>query len=406
MLEVLRTAVRSLMGNKARSLLTMLGVVIGVGAVITMVALGQGAGARIESSVASVGRDILIVFPGAPNTSGVRGSAGSGSALTRDDGEAIALECPSVAAVAIETFGRAQVVFENMNWSAPITGTTPPIFDIREWRLAEGRFFGDGDVKNGAKVCLLGITVAENLFGHGEVVGKTVRIQKTPFEVVGVLASKGQTPWGQDQDDVVLMPLTTAQRHLFRSAIPGAVRRLTIKGRDAASVLTAQDEITALLRQRHRIPHDGDDDFVVRNMTDILEASAESTRIMSLLLGAVASVSLLVGGIGIMNIMLVSVTERTKEIGIRMAVGARPGDIRWQFLTEALVLSLLGGGVGILLGAGASRGITAWLDWPTQISPSVALISFGFSGLVGVFFGFYPAWKASLLDPIEALRHE
>lgn len=406
MLEILRTAVRSLLGNKTRSLLTMLGVVIGVGAVITMVALGQGAGSRIENSVASVGRDILIVFPGAPNTSGVRGSAGSGSALTRDDGEAVALECPAVAAVAIETFGRAQVVFENMNWSSQVTGTTPSIFDIREWRLADGRFFGDADVKSGAKVCLLGTTVAENLFGGGEAVGKTVRIQKTPFEVVGILAPKGQTPWGQDQDDVILVPLTTAQRRLFRSAVPGAVRRLTIKAQDAESVQKAQEEVTALLRQRHRIPHDGDDDFVVRNMTEILEASAESTRIMSLLLGAVASVSLLVGGIGIMNIMLVSVTERTKEIGIRMAVGARPGDIRLQFLTEALVLSLLGGALGILLGTGASQIITSWLNWPTEISPAVASLSFGFSGFVGVFFGFYPAWKASLLNPIEALRHE
>jgi putative ABC transport system permease protein len=274
--------------------------------------------------------------------------------------------------------------------------------------VAEGQSFSDADVSTASKVCLLGATVAKNLFENEneDPLDKILRIRRVPFRVVGVLEAKGPTPWGSDQDDFVIVPITTAQRRLFRGAIPGSVRRITVQAVDRRSVPAMQEEIRAILRQRHRLPDGVEDDFVIRDMTQILENAAASTRVMGLLLGAVASISLLVGGIGIMNIMLVSVSERTREIGIRMAVGARPLDVRAQFLAEAVSLSILGGAVGILGGVGTSRAITEIFEWPTIVSTSSILTAVGFSAVVGVFFGFWPAWKASNLDPIEALRYE
>ena len=293
-----------------------------------------------------------------------------------------------------------------MNWSTMITGSTPSIFDIREWRIAEGRFFLDGEARSGAKAVVLGSTVAKNLFGEEDPIGKTIRIRNVPMDVVGVLAPKGQTPWGQDQDDTAFVPFRTAQLRLFRRAAANSVQRITVSALNGDSVSEAEREIKAIIRQRHRLSDRETDDFDVRNMAEMLDAAAQSTKVMSLLLGAVASVSLLVGGIGIMNIMLVSVTERTREIGIRMAIGARGSDIRTQFLMEALLLSVAGGIIGIVLGTSASKIITGILGWATVVSTGSIVLAFGFSVFVGIFFGFYPAWKASLLNPIEALRYE
>jgi len=293
-----------------------------------------------------------------------------------------------------------------MNWSTLVTGSTSAIFDIREWKIADGRFYIDDEARGGAKIVVLGATVAKNLFGTEDPIGKIVRIRNVPMEVVGVLAAKGQTPWGQDQDDTAFVPFATAQRSLFRRGIANSVQRITVAAVNGDSVSEAEREINAILRQRRRLNEGEASDFDVRNMAEMLDAAAQSTKVMSLLLGAVASVSLLVGGIGIMNIMLVSVTERTREIGIRMAIGARASDIRTQFLMEALLLSIAGGIIGIVLGMSASRLITGFLGWPTVVSTGSIVLAFGFSVFVGIFFGFYPAWKASLLNPIEALRYE
>jgi len=308
--------------------------------------------------------------------------------------------------VAPDRSGSAQLVAGNANWNTFVLGTTDAMLRVRNWTVASGRSLTDEDVRTSAKVCVLGATVAMNLFGAEDPVGRQVRIRRVPFLVAGVLEPKGETPWGGDQDDLAFVPVTTAQRRLFRSVIPGFVRRITVRTEVPEDLEAAEREIRALLRQRHRISDGREDDFTIRNLTQILETAAESTRVMSLLLGAVASVSLLVGGIGIMNIMLVSVTERTREIGIRMAVGARRRDIRFQFLAEAMMLSLLGGVIGIGLGVATSNVLTSAFDWTTEITPVSIALSFGFSATIGVFFGFYPAWKASCASPIEALRYE
>ena len=406
MLETLRTAVRSLLSNKIRSALTMLGIIIGVAAVITMVAIGAGASRNIQQYISGVGSNILIVMPGASTAGGVRQQAGSSSNLTLQDAQALEREAYALRGVAPEIYSRSQLVYGNMNWSTLITGSTPSIFDIREWRLENGRLFLESEAKIGAKVVVLGATVAKNLFGEEDPIGKTIRIRNVPMEVVGTLAPKGQTPFGQDQDDTAFVPFNTAQLRLFRRSVANSVQRITVSALDSNSVSEAEREIKAILRQRHRISERDPDDFDVRNMAEMLDAAAQSTKVMSLLLGAVASVSLLVGGIGIMNIMLVSVTERTREIGIRMAIGARASDIRTQFLMEALLLSVAGGIIGIALGTSASKIITGLLGWATVVSTGSIVLAFGFSVFVGIFFGFYPAWKASLLNPIEALRYE
>ena len=402
----LRIAFKALGRNKMRSGLTMLGIIIGVAAVIAMIAIGSGAKARIQEQIASMGSNLLIVLSGSATSGGFRWGSGSVPTLTVEDAKAIAAECWAVKYSAPVLQGITQVVYGNQNWSTITFASTPEALLIRDWPVAKGRAFTPSDLEGAAKICLLGQTVVENLFGDIDPVGQVVRVRQFPFTVVGVLSVKGQTTWGQDQDDVVYVPLTTGQRLLFGQQFPGMVRSISVQATGPDTMKLAEDQITQLLRQRHRIRANQDNDFTVRNLTEAMSTAEESARVMSLLLGAIASISLLVGGIGIMNIMLVSVTERTREIGIRMAVGARGRDILYQFLIEALVLSLIGGLIGIGIGVGASKLISQFFKWPTLISINALLLSFFFAGGVGIFFGFYPARKAAKLDPIEALRYE
>ena len=404
--SAVQIALRAIRVNKMRSGLTMLGIIIGVAAVIAMVAVGSGASRTISDFITSIGGNILIVLPGATTAGGVRMGSGSHYTLTMGDAEAMRSEVPSVSDVAPVLSGVAQVVAGNLNWSTGIQGTTPGMLTGRDWSLSSGRPFTAQDVRNATKVALLGATVVDNLFGDRDPVGETIRIKKIPFTVIGVLERKGQSPTGQDQDDTIFIPITTAQKKLFGTPVPGMVRVIYVKARSADALDTAERQITDLLRQRHRIGPKEDNDFTVRNLTQILQAREQSSRMMTLLLGAIASVSLIVGGIGIMNIMLVSVTERTREIGIRMAVGAGTWDIRMQFLIEALTLSVMGGIIGIAAGVAISAALSSVAGWPVVLSPFAMLLAFSFSGLVGVFFGFYPAYKASLLNPIDALRYE
>jgi len=406
LLWTLKIALRALRVNKMRSALTMLGIIIGVGAVIAMLAIGTGASRRIQEQIESIGSNLLIILPGATTSGGVRMGAGTQTTLTFSDSEAIKKECPAVAYVAPVLGGVAQVVYGHLNWSTGVQGTTPDMLSVRDWPLSGGRPFTQQDIKSATKVCLLGQTVVDNLFGGQDPVGQVVRIKNIPFKVLGVLAAKGQSPTGQDQDDQIYIPVTTAQKRLFGTAFPGMVRIIMIKAKSTDQLVPAEQQITALLRQRHHLNQKQDSDFSTRNLTQVMEATEQSSKVMTLLLGAIASVSLIVGGIGIMNIMLVSVTERTREIGIRMAVGAKTRAIRMQFIAEALTLSLIGGVVGIIAGISVSKIISALAGWSTIISPLSILLAFGFSGLVGIFFGYYPAYKASLLNPIQALRYE
>jgi putative ABC transport system permease protein len=402
----LRIALRALMVNKMRSVLTMLGIIIGVGAVITMIAVGSGAKARIAEQIASMGSNMLIVMSGSSTSGGFRFGSGTVPTLTVDDAKAILSEIPSVKYVAPSLPGVAQVVYGNQNWSTSINGTTPEMLDIREWTVASGRSFTQQDLDGANKVCLLGTTVVENLFGGIDPVGQIVRIKKVPFTVIGVLGHKGQTSFGQDQDDTIFVPLTTAQKRLFGMQFPGMVRTITVQAKGPEVMGEAEEGIDSVLRQRHRIQPNQESDFTVRNLTEIMSTAEETASVMSLLLGAIASISLIVGGIGIMNIMLVSVTERTREIGIRIAVGAKGRDILLQFLIESLVLSLIGGIVGIGIGVAGTLILSSLTQWPTLFSTKAILLAFLFSGSVGVFFGFYPARKASMLNHIEALRYE
>jgi len=406
LLAGLRIALRALMVNKMRSALTMLGIIIGVSAVIAMIAVGSGAKARIAEQIASMGSNLLIVLSGSSTSGGIRFGTGTVPTLTADDAKAILAEIPAVKYVAPNLTGVAQVVFGNQNWSTIINGTFPEVLEIRNWSLASGRPFTQQDIDGATKVCLLGKTVAENLFGGIDPIGQIVRIKKVPFTVVGVLASKGQSTYGTDQDDTIFVPLTTAQKRLFGMQFPGMVRAIAVQAREPEVMKEVESQITALLRQRHRIQPNQENDFSVRNLTEVMSSAEQSASVMSLLLGAIASISLIVGGIGIMNIMLVSVTERTREIGIRIAVGAKGRDILLQFLIESLVLSLIGGAMGIGIGIAGTLILSTFTQWPTLFSIQAVLLAFLFSGSVGVFFGFYPARKASLLNPIEALRYE
>ena len=401
-----RISFRALKVNKMRSALTMLGIIIGVGAVIAMLAVGTGASKRIAEQISSMGSNLLIVLPGATTAGGVRMGSGTQPTLTMGDADAILKECPAVSDVAPVLSGVAQIIFGHQNWSTGVVGTTPDMLDVRDWPIASGRSFTEQDVKSATKVCLLGQTVVDNLFGDTSPVSQVVRIKNVPFTVIGVLATKGQSPQGQDQDDTILVPVTTAQKKLFGTTFPGMVRIIMVKAKSTEDLASAEKQMNDLLRQRHHIGQKQENDFTVRNLTQIMQTAEQSTKVMTLLLGAIASVSLLVGGIGIMNIMLVSVTERTREIGIRMAIGAKIWDIRLQFIIEALTLSLIGGVAGIIAGISGSKIISTLAGWSTIISPFSILLAFGFSGLVGIFFGFYPAYKASLLDPIDALRYE
>jgi putative ABC transport system permease protein len=402
----LRIALNALKANKMRSLLTMLGIIIGVAAVVIMVAIGSGASAKITAQIESVGSNLLIVIPGATTAGGVRMGSGTVSTLTLADSEAIVQNCPSVARVAPVWGGIAQAVYGNQNWSTGVTGTTPSMFAIRDWTLTAGRFFTVQETKAAAKVALLGQTVVNNLFGTTDPIGEIVRIKKMPMQVIGVLAVKGQSPRGDDQDDAIYVPITTAQKRLFGTHLPGLVRVIMVQARDTELMAETEEEINALLEQRHRIQKGADRDFTVRNLSEILAAAQAAYKTMSLLLGSIALVSLVVGGIGIMNIMLVSVTERTREIGIRMAVGAQESDILTQFLIESLVLSLVGGVIGVILGLTGAEIMAAVSEWPVLISWQALLLAFAFSAIVGIFFGFYPARKAAHLNPIDALRYE
>ena len=404
--STIRIAFRALRVNKMRSSLTMLGIIIGVGAVIAMIAVGSGASARIQQQIASIGSNLLIVLPGSTTAGGVRMGMGTQPTLSMGDAEAIVRECPAVEAVAPTYGGVAQVVSGHQNWSTGVNGTTPGFFVVRDWNVVSGRLITQQDVRSATKVALLGKTVVDNLFGDQHPLGQTVRIKNVPFLVVGVLETKGQSPRGDDQDDVIYVPITTAQRQLFGTQFPGMVRIIMVKAKTTADLSAAERQINDLLRQRHHIGPKQDPDFTVRNLTSVMQTAEQSSKVMTLLLGAIASVSLLVGGIGIMNIMLVSVTERTREIGIRMAIGAKTWDIRLQFLIEALALSLMGGILGIIAGVSTALIISSASGWPTIVSPLSVVLAFGFSGLVGIFFGFFPAYKASLLNPIDALRYE
>jgi putative ABC transport system permease protein len=406
-LASIRIALRALRVNKLRSTLTMLGIIIGVAAVIVMISIGSGAQARVEEQIKALGSNLIMLMPGSVTAGGVRMGSGTRNTLTEDDSYAIQREIQEIQAAAPQLRGTGQVVAGNNNWSTVFYGMTPEYFEVRNWVISTGKGFEPADLSGSAKVALLGETVRRNLFGDADPIGQVIRIRKVPFTVIGTLQRKGQSLLGQDQDDVILMPISTARnRVLGGNAKLRSVGSIFVKVREGADMAEAEDQIKNLLRQRHRIQPGQDDDFTLRNLSEVLGAQEASSRIMTLLLAAVASVSLLVGGIGIMNIMLVSVTERTREIGLRMAVGARGRDILTQFLVEAITLALIGGLLGILLGVGGSYAVGHFAEWRTELSIQSIVLAAGFAAAIGIFFGFYPARKASRLLPIEALRYE
>jgi putative ABC transport system permease protein len=403
LVAIIRIAMRALARNKLRSALTMLGIIIGVGAVIAMVSVGQGAQQAAQQQIAAMGSNMLFVGSGTVNRGGMRMGWGATKSLVYDDMLAIRRECPAVRDAAPGSQSTAQVVFGGDNWATNITGTEPQYFDVRTWPFAEGESFNEDDVTTAANVAVIGETVRKNLFGPVDPVGQTININNIPFRVVGVLSPKGTSGFGQDQDDIILVPITTLQKKITGQ---DWLRWIMVSAVSREASYTAQQEIASLLRDRHRIRSGQDDDFFVRNLADVAELADQQARLFTMLLASIASISLLVGGIGIMNIMLVSVTERTREIGIRMAIGATEEDVQQQFLIEAVVLSLSGGAIGIGLGLMSSYLITQTLGWAVLVSPTAIVAAVIFSMVVGVFFGFYPARKAARLDPIEALRYE
>ena len=402
MTEISRTAVRALRRNKTRSMLTALGIIIGVAAVIAAFAVGQGANKSIDEQIASFGSNFIMIFPDRSASS----ASGTVKYLTYDDALAIEREVSGIEAVAPMINTSAQLVYGNTNWNTSVTGSTPSYSLVQDREVEYGRNISASDVRQGAKIAVIGKTIEEKMFFGEDPVGKSIRIKKVPFTIIGVLKAKGQNTMGQDQDDLVLVPLTAAQRRLVRWSTPGRVSTIYIKGVSMNALQYIQNETEALMRERHKIRAGEPDDFSVRNISQMLEARRKTTAIMSMLLGSIAVISLVVGGIGIMNIMLVSVTERTREIGIRMAVGAKSRDIRFQFLIEAVVLSMVGGTIGIMLGVFAGHALASLTSAPPIFSAGSIILAFVFSALVGVGFGYYPAWKASLLDPIDALKYE
>ncbi len=402
---MLSEAWQAMGANRLRSFLTMLGMIIGVGAVILMLAIGQGVRAQVESSIASMGSNLFIILSGSTTSGGVRMGGGATPTLTLADAQAIE-ELPGISAIAPSAPGTAQLVYGSNNWSTQVIGTTPSYLDVRDWELASGAPFTDSDVRSATRVALLGQTVVQNLFGDEDPTGKTIRIKNSPYLVLGVLASKGQSLDGRDQDDTVLIPVTTAQRKLFGTQFAGAVRFMMAQAESAAVMPAVEKAMTDLLHQRHHIREGEDDDFSIRNLTALMNTAATTAEVMSLMLGAIASISLVVGGIGIMNIMLVSVTERTREIGIRMAIGARGKDVLMQFLLEAIMISLIGCLIGVLLGVGGSLLVSKLAGLNVIVTPVSIVMAFGVATSIGVFFGWYPARKASLLKPIDALRYQ
>ena len=401
-----KIAVGALKVNVMRSLLTMLGIVIGVGAVIVMVAVGAGAREMIGDQIRSIGSNLILVVPGATISSGVRLGSGSVHTLKASDAEAISKECPAVKITAPNWGEVTQVVHGNKNWKTRVSGTNENSFLIRDWPIRYGRMFTREEEKRAAKVAIVGQTVVENIFGDTYPLGKVIRIKSVPFTIIGVLERKGQSPRGDDQDDAVFVPLKTSQYRLFGTPFADEVQAIIVQAKDISLIHEAQKQIDELLTRRHKIGRNQEKDFTVRNLTEILETAQRSLNIMTTLLGAIAAISLLVGGIGIMNIMMVSVTERTREIGIRMAVGARSTDIMRQFLIEAVVLTVNGGLIGTAIGVLGAYIFARTSGWPAAIDPFTVITAILFSAAVGVFFGFYPAYKASRLHPIEALRHE
>ena len=407
-LAAMRSAWRALLANPLRSLLTMLGIIIGVASVITMIAIGQGATERVQEHMKVLGANVMLVLPGTVNTGGVRQGAQTSQALTEADALAIALEVPEVQVAAPSSRATVQAVFGGTNWSTPVFGATNDYLEARDWPLASGRLFETGELQGAAKVVLIGQTVARELFGDQDPVDQVIRLRNVPMTVIGVLERKGQNSWGSDQDDVAIVPISTFRNRVQGDAA-GRLKRvgsISVKVRDGHDMKAAEDNIRELLRQRMRVQGEGDEPFRIRNLTEMLQAQEASSQVMTMLLSAVAGVSLIVGGIGIMNIMLVSVTERTREIGLRMAVGARGRDILSQFLIEAVTLSLMGGAIGVLLGALATWAVGRFAGWQVSMTLDSIVLAAGFSALVGVFFGFYPARRASSLLPIQALRHE
>ena len=407
-MDSLRAAIGAIRVNVMRSVLTALGIIIGVAAVIIMIAVGAGAQSKVDSLIKSLGSNLVLVLPGTTTSSGARGARGSRPTITEDDAIAIQNEIDSVQVAAPVVRGSGQLIYGNQNWSTVITGVTPEFQIAKEWQMEKGRWFSNNEVKSSSKVALIGETIVENMFQGIDPVGEIIRVKRVPFKIIGVLAPKGETPRGTDQDDIVIVPLSTAKKRLLggRKLKGKLVNIMFVKSYTSAGVADTVRSMTELLRQRHRIQPGQSDDFYVRNLSQILEARSDSSRVMTLLLAAVASISLIVGGIGIMNIMLVSVTERTREIGLRMAIGAKGKDILLQFLIEAVTLSLIGGAIGVFLGLSGSIIIAELGGWPAIIQIQSVFLAFGFAASVGIFFGFYPARKAARLDPIEALRYE
>lgn len=409
LMVALRSAWRALLANALRSALTMLGIVIGVGAVITMMAVGRGATERVQEQMRGLGSNIMLVIPGGVSQAGVRLGAQTRQRLTEEDAQAIAFEIPEVQVAAPTARSSGQLVLGNTNWGTSILGVTNDYLEARDWGLSAGRLFDETDIAGSAKVAWIGATAARELFGDEDPVDQTIRVRGVPMTVVGVLTAKGQNSMGQDQDDVLMIPISTLRNRIWGGDGASKLKRvgsISVKVRDGQNMKAVEERITDLLRQRFRVAPEGDAPFQIRNLTEMLQAQEESSRVMTLLLAAVAGISLLIGGIGIMNIMLVSVTERTREIGLRMAVGARGRDILAQFLIEAITLSLLGGAVGVALGAAATWAIGQFAGWQVAMTWDAVLLAVGFAGAVGVFFGWYPARRASALLPIQALRHE
>ena len=406
--QSVRIAVNALRVNKLRSVLTMLGIIIGVGAVIAMVAVGAGAQARVAEQIQSLGSNLIIVLSGSVTTTGVRLGQGTQLTITEDDADSIQREIPAIQAAAPSSRGSAQIVYGNLNWSTAVHGVTPNYFEARDWPVISGRGLSQEDIDGATKVVLLGQTTALNLFGEADPLGQVIRIKKVPFTVIGLLDRKGQNAWGQDQDDAALIPISTAKKKVLGVSLANyrSVNAISVKVRPGEDMADAEEQIRSLLRQRHKLQPAQDDDFWIRNLSEVLQTQEQSSQVMTYLLAAIASVSLLVGGIGIMNIMLVSVTERTREIGLRMAIGACGRDILSQFLVEAITLSLIGGLLGTAFGLAGSELISYFAEWRTLVSIESIAMAFSFSALVGVFFGFYPARKAARLDPIDALRYE